>query len=116
MDAIRIYQVRQAGRRLNGIRRGIHHHDHRRPRTARRDRAPGPPAPGRCCCTNRPVWWLSRLVLVAVHPWDVHGAARSGLRTVWLNRTGGSYPSYFQAPEFTVTALTELPSALTAAC
>ena len=66
--------------------------------------------------TNRPVWWLFRPCAGRVHPWDVHGAAPSGLRTVWLNRTGGSYPSYFQAPEFTVTALTELPSALTAAC
>ena len=55
------------------------------------------------------------MVLVAVHPWDIHGAARAGLRTAWLNRAGGSYPDYFQAPEFTVTALTELPAALAAA-
>lgn len=55
------------------------------------------------------------MVLVAVHPWDIHGAARAGLRTVWLNRTAGTYPAYFQAPEFTVTALTELPAALAAA-
>jgi 2-haloacid dehalogenase len=52
------------------------------------------------------------MVLVAVHPWDIHGAARAGLRTAWLNRDGGRYPSYFQAPEFTVTALTDLPEAL----
>lgn len=55
------------------------------------------------------------MVLVAVHPWDIHGAARAGLRTAWLNRAGGSYPGYFQAPEFTVTALTELPAALASA-
>ncbi|MEV8147000.1 haloacid dehalogenase type II [Arthrobacter sp. NPDC080073] len=55
------------------------------------------------------------MLLVAVHPWDIHGAARAGLRTAWLNRTGGSYPGYFQAPEFTVTALTDLPGALAAA-
>ena len=55
------------------------------------------------------------MVLVAVHPWDIHGAARAGLRTAWLNRAGGSYPGHFQAPEFTVTALTELPEALAAA-
>ncbi|MEW1821201.1 haloacid dehalogenase type II [Arthrobacter sp. NPDC080031] len=55
------------------------------------------------------------MLLVAVHPWDIHGAARAGLRTAWLNRTGGSYPGYFQAPEFTVTALTDLPAALAAA-
>ena len=55
------------------------------------------------------------MVLVAVHPWDIHGAARAGLRTAWLNRTGESYPDYFRAPGFTVTALTELPAALAAA-
>jgi 2-haloacid dehalogenase len=55
------------------------------------------------------------MLLVAVHPWDIHGAARAGLRTAWLNRTGGSYPGYFEPPEFTVTALTELPGALAGA-
>ncbi len=55
------------------------------------------------------------LLLVAVHPWDIHGAARAGLRTAWLNRTGARYPGYFEAPEFTVTALTDLPAALEAA-
>ncbi|WP_160669335.1 haloacid dehalogenase type II [Pseudarthrobacter sp. ATCC 49987] len=58
---------------------------------------------------------LAGMLLVAVHPWDIHGAARAGLRTAWLNRTGGSYPSYFETLEFTVTALTELPAALAAA-
>lgn len=57
----------------------------------------------------------SGMLLVAVHPWDIHGAARAGLRTAWVNRTGGSYPGHFEAPEFTVTALTELPAALAAA-
>jgi 2-haloacid dehalogenase len=55
------------------------------------------------------------MLLVAVHPWDIHGAARAGLRTAWLNRTGASYPDYFAAPEFRITALTELPAALAAA-
>lgn len=55
------------------------------------------------------------MLLVAVHPWDIHGAARAGLRTAWLNRTGADYPAYFEAPEFTIGALTELPGALTAA-
>lgn len=54
----------------------------------------------------------SGMLLVAVHPWDIHGAARAGLRTAWLNRTGGKYPGYFEAPEFTVTALTDLPGVL----
>ena len=55
------------------------------------------------------------MLLVAVHPWDIHGAARAGLHTAWLNRVGGSYPGYFEAPEFIITALTELPAALAAA-
>lgn len=54
------------------------------------------------------------MVLVAVHPWDIHGAARAGLRTAWLNRTGAAYPEYFEAPEFTVTALTGLPAVMAA--
>jgi len=57
----------------------------------------------------------SAMLLVAVHPWDIHGAARAGLRTAWLNRTGGSYPGYFEVPEFSVTSLTDLPDALSAA-
>lgn len=55
------------------------------------------------------------MLLVAVHPWDIHGAARAGLRTAWLNRTGADYPAYFEAPEFTVSALTELPASVATA-
>jgi len=54
------------------------------------------------------------MLLVAVHPWDIHGAARAGLRTAWVNRSGEHYPEYFEAPDFTVAALTELPAALAA--
>lgn len=56
----------------------------------------------------------SNMLLVAVHPWDIHGAARAGLRTAWLNRAGARYPSYFQAPDITISALTELPLVLAA--
>ena len=52
------------------------------------------------------------MMLVAVHPWDIHGAARAGLRTAWLNRSGHGYPAHFAAPDVTVAALTELPAAL----
>lgn len=52
------------------------------------------------------------MLLVAVHPWDIHGAARAGLRTAWLNRSGHAYPAHFAAPDVTVEALTELPAAL----
>ena len=54
------------------------------------------------------------MLLVAVHPWDIHGAARAGLHTAWLNRTGAAYPGHFEAPEFTVTALTDLPAVVAA--
>lgn len=56
-----------------------------------------------------------QMLLVAVHPWDVHGAARTGLRTAWVNRTGTSYPSYCARPDLTVTALTDLAPALATA-
>ena len=43
-----------------------------------------------------------------MHPWDSDGAARAGLRTAWINRTGGTYPTHLTAPERTVTAVAEL--------
>jgi 2-haloacid dehalogenase len=54
------------------------------------------------------------MLLVAVHPWDIHGAARAGLRTAWVNRTGATYPSYFAHPDLAVDSLTELASGLAA--
>lgn len=47
-------------------------------------------------------------MLVAVHPWDIDGAARAGLVTAWLDRSGGHYPSYFRAPEVRARSLTDL--------
>ncbi|WP_138413558.1 haloacid dehalogenase type II [Sinomonas gamaensis] len=52
------------------------------------------------------------VMLVAVHPWDIHGAARAGLRTAWVNRTGGTYPSYLARPELTLASLTHLNAEL----
>ncbi|MCK6209627.1 haloacid dehalogenase type II [Georgenia sp. EYE_87] len=52
------------------------------------------------------------MVLVAVHPWDIHGAARAGMRTAWIDRAGTTYPGHFTAPDHTVTAVTDLPAAL----
>lgn len=54
----------------------------------------------------------SDLLLVAVHPWDIHGAAQAGLCTAWLNRTDEIYPSYFAAPDHTITTLGELATQL----
>lgn len=51
-------------------------------------------------------------ILVAVHPWDVDGAARAGLGTAWVNRSGGPYPSYFRAPDLTARSMTDLAQQL----
>jgi 2-haloacid dehalogenase len=44
-------------------------------------------------------------VLVAVHPWDVHGAKCAGLRGAWLNRHGDPYPGVFRAPDASAAEL-----------
>lgn len=53
-----------------------------------------------------------RLALVAVHPWDVDGAARAGLTGAWLNRSGGEYPPYFTPPAVIGETLPDLAAAL----
>jgi len=50
--------------------------------------------------------------LVAVHPWDLHGATAAGLSTVWVNRTGASYPEHFATPTMIVGSLVELSERL----
>lgn len=50
----------------------------------------------------------SEMMLVAVHPWDIHGAARAGLRTAWVNRSDEAYPSYFARAELEVSSVTDL--------
>src|SRR5690348_1732860 len=39
------------------------------------------------------------MLLVAVHPWDIHGARQAGLRTGWIARQPAPYPGYFAAPD-----------------
>lgn len=51
-------------------------------------------------------------MLVAVHPWDIDGAARAGLRTCWINRTDATYPAYFREPELAATGLDDLATQL----
>ncbi len=51
-------------------------------------------------------------MLVAVHPWDIEGAARAGLATAWINRTGGRYPAYFRPAYVQATSLTHLAEML----
>lgn len=51
-------------------------------------------------------------MLVAVHPWDVDGAARAGLATAWLDRDGRPYPSCFTPADVRVDSLPALAAAL----
>ena len=53
------------------------------------------------------------MVLVAVHPWDIDGAARAGLQTAWIDRSGAApYPPYLTAPDLTVSGVDDLARAL----
>lgn len=47
-------------------------------------------------------------VMVAVHPWDLHGAHRAGMRTAWVDRTGEPYPGHVAAPDYTVATVGDL--------
>lgn len=55
---------------------------------------------------------LERVLLVAVHPWDIDGASRAGARTAWIDRRGTAYPPYFTAPDLTATSLVHLADLL----
>lgn len=52
------------------------------------------------------------MLLVAVHPWDIHGAMAAGWRTAWLNRTGAPYPGHFAAPDIEIPELPGLAHVL----
>jgi 2-haloacid dehalogenase len=55
----------------------------------------------------------AEMVLVAVHPWDIDGAARAGLRTAWIDRSAAApYPSHLTAPDITVSGVDDLARAL----
>jgi 2-haloacid dehalogenase len=40
-----------------------------------------------------------QMLLVAVHPWDIHGARQAGMRTGWITRQPAPYPGYFFPPD-----------------
>jgi 2-haloalkanoic acid dehalogenase type II len=47
---------------------------------------------------------------VGDHPlYDVHGASEAGLRTVWVNRNGDSWPGDYAEPDLEVRHIGELP-------
>jgi 2-haloacid dehalogenase len=51
-------------------------------------------------------------MLVAVHPWDIHGADLAGMATAWLDRNGAAYPAHFARPDLRVGSLVDLAPAL----
>lgn len=51
-------------------------------------------------------------MLVAVHPWDLDGAQRAGLRSAWVDRTGSPYPGHLLAPELAERSFVDLAAAL----
>ncbi len=51
-------------------------------------------------------------MMVAVHPWDIHGAGRAGMRTAYVDRRGAGYPDPMRAPDLTVGSFTELAQVL----
>ncbi|MFF8908553.1 haloacid dehalogenase type II [Streptomyces olivaceoviridis] len=52
------------------------------------------------------------VVLVSVHPWDIDGAARSGLATAWLRRTPQPYPATRLPAAIEATGLRDLAERL----
>ncbi len=61
----------------------------------------------RTCSTE-----LGDMLLIAVHPWDIDGAARAGMATAWIDRDGSAYPESFTPPALTATSLPELAEQL----
>lgn len=56
---------------------------------------------------------VGEMLLVAVHPWDIDGAARAGLRTAWIDRSGSvPYPPYLTRPDLTAAGIDSLAAEL----
>lgn len=56
----------------------------------------------------------AQAALLAVHPWDVHGARRAGLRGAWLDRHGLRYPEVFEPPDWSGRDLPSVAHAVAA--
>lgn len=41
----------------------------------------------------------SSIAMVAVHPWDTHGAKQAGMITGWVNRGHRNFPTFFSTPD-----------------
>jgi 2-haloacid dehalogenase len=48
------------------------------------------------------------VALVAVHPWDIDGAGRAGLQSVWVNRSEAAYPAIFTPPTHSVASIEDI--------
>ncbi|MFE7629970.1 haloacid dehalogenase type II [Kocuria sp. NPDC057446] len=57
---------------------------------------------------------LEQMLMIAVHPWDLHGAARAGMRTAWIDRHGAPWPRYARTPDLRVSGVRELAARLSA--
>lgn len=55
---------------------------------------------------------LERCAMVAVHPWDLHGAAAVGMTTGWIDRRGTPWPPVFTSPAVTGRTLGEVAHGL----
>ena len=53
-----------------------------------------------------------RTLMVAVHPWDLEGARRAGLRTAWIRRGAPAYPSTFTPPDLEADSFVDLAGVL----
>jgi 2-haloacid dehalogenase len=51
---------------------------------------------------------VNQMLLVAVHPWDIHGAHQAGMHTGWIARQRAPYPGYFAAPDLQASGLADL--------
>ena len=52
------------------------------------------------------------MLLVAVHPWYIDGAARAGMATGWVNRSNRPYPGYFRDPTYVGATIGDPAAAL----
>lgn len=57
---------------------------------------------------------IGDMLLIAVHPWDIHGAHQAGLRTGWIRRRQTPYPGYFAAPDLQAPDLVALAGQIVA--
>lgn len=55
---------------------------------------------------------LERCAMVAVHPWDLHGAAAVGMTAGWVDRRGTPWPAVFAPPAVSGRTLGEVAQSL----